>query len=151
MIAIELPLVKRMLMKGEYTISTWKGITKKILKEYGRYLNAGGTMCVEEVSFPLSNGKKLVYPVRKFVPWLDDMEHEDAREVIAIIQKGERTAMHPKQIARELKVKFEGTYHNAMSAARTDARVQAFVEQGVKYVTSGRLSGHGGRCTDPAY
>jgi len=59
----------------------------------------------------------------------------------ASISDGQRDGMHPHQIARELRGYFDGTEHNAVTAARTeaqklrtDARVATYLKTGVHYL-----------------
>ena len=135
------------LQKGRFTIAEEQGITDKLIREYTANINRGGTMCVDRVLKPLGGGKYSATTERKFVPWLSDMTDRDTKDIIELIGKSEQNFKHPMQIARELKTYFEGTTHNAMTAARTeaakirsDARKESFLKAGIKhvrYVTAG--------------
>lgn len=145
MVNLELETVKKLLKKSRYTIMEYGGITEDILMQYAEGLTAGGTMCVERVLTPITSGKnkgKFEATTRqRFVSWLGDMEKQDTADIIRIIQDGERNMLNPNDIARQLSEKFEGTYHNAITAARTEAqkirsdtRSRMFERQGVEYV-----------------
>jgi len=69
------------------------------------------------------------------------MATRDQEEILRIIGEGQRGGMHPRQIARELRGYFDGTEHNAVTAARTeaqklrtDARVATYLKTGVHYL-----------------
>jgi len=69
------------------------------------------------------------------------MATRDQEEILRIIGEGQRDGMHPYQIARELRGYFDGTEHNAVTAARTeaqklrtDARVATYLKTGVHYL-----------------
>jgi SPP1 gp7 family putative phage head morphogenesis protein len=69
------------------------------------------------------------------------MATRDQEEILRIIGEGQRDGMHPYQIARELRGYFDGTAHNAVTAARTeaqkirtDARVATYRETGVRHL-----------------
>lgn len=116
-------------------------VPESVLKEYEKYLKKGGTLCIERVLTQLKNGKYRATTRRTFVAWLDDMAKADAENIIKIISEAEKELKHPYQIARELKKLFEGTNHNAKTAARTEAqkirsdtRNEAFLDNGYKYL-----------------
>jgi len=69
------------------------------------------------------------------------MATRDQEGILRIISDGQRDGMHPHQIARELRGYFDGTEHNAVTAARTeaqklrtDARVATYLKTGVHYL-----------------
>lgn len=131
----------RLLKRGKYTIAEWEGINERIIDEYSARLNEGGSMCVDRVLEELPDGKVAVSTRRVFVPWLSDMRQKESAEIITLIAEAEAAGVHPRNIARQLKDKFDSTAHNALTAARTeaqklrsDARSEYFREAGVKYV-----------------
>ena len=141
MSVLELQNVIKMLKGGKYTISSFEGVTEKIIADYKAHLEEGGTMCVERVLTPTKGGKFIATTEQKFVPWLSDMTKKDTEDILTIISEGEKNLLHPRDIARQLKDKFAQTEHNAMTAARTEAqkirsdtRFAAYKKQGVEYV-----------------
>lgn len=131
----------RLLRRGKYTIAEWEGINDRIIEEYSARLNEGGSMCVDRVLEELPGGKVAISTRRVFVPWLSDMRKRESAEIITLIAEAEAAGVHPRNIARQLKGYFEGTAHNALTAARTeaqklraDARSEYFREAGVEYV-----------------
>ena len=140
-IAVSSAEALRLLKRGKYTIAEWEGINERILEEYSARLNEGGSMCVDRVLEDVGGGKVAVSTRRVFVPWLNDMREKESREIIELIRDAEAAGVHPNNIARQLKQYFEGTAHNALTAARTeaqklrsDARSEYFREAGVRYV-----------------
>lgn len=140
-IAVSSAEALRLLKRGKYTIAEWEGINERILEEYSARLNEGGSMCVDRVLEDVGGGKVAVSTRRVFVPWLNDMREKESREIIELIRDAEAEGVHPNNIARQLKQYFEGTAHNALTAARTeaqklrsDARSEYFREAGVRYV-----------------
>lgn len=140
-VAISSAEALRLLKRGKYTIAEWEGINERILAEYSARLNEGGSMCVDRVLEDVGGGKVAVSTRRVFVPWLNDMREKESREIIELIRDAEAAGVHPNNIARQLKQYFEGTAHNALTAARTeaqklrsDARSEYFREAGVRYV-----------------
>lgn len=131
----------RKLKRGEYTITEWDGINERILKEYSAKLNEGGSMCVERVIEELGDGR-IAYSTRKeFVPWLSDMRKNESKEILELIRDSEASGVHPTEIARKLRDYFDGTAHNALTAARTEAqkirsaaRLEHYRESGVEYL-----------------
>jgi len=70
----------------------------------------------------LGDGRVSITTRRTFKPWLSDMATRDQEGILRIISDGQRDGMHPHQIARELRGYFDGTEHNAVTAARTEAQ-----------------------------
>ena len=129
------------LANAEYTAVSAKGITDKIVLDYTRNILNGGTDCIERVIALQPNGMYKATTRQTFVPWLADMSVRDTSNIITMIGDAEKAGVHPRQIAKELEGYFEGTRHNAMTAARTeaskirnDARSASFEESGVRYV-----------------
>jgi SPP1 gp7 family putative phage head morphogenesis protein len=129
------------LAKTGYTVASAEGITDKIIADYTRNILNGGTDCIERVLTLQPNGMYKATTRQTFVPWLADMSLRDTSNIITMIGDAEQAGVHPRQIAKELEAYFEGTKHNAMTAARTeaskirnDARSASFEESGVKYV-----------------
>jgi SPP1 gp7 family putative phage head morphogenesis protein len=129
------------LAKTGYTVASAEGITDKIVADYTRNILNGGTDCIERVLTLQPNGMYKATTRQTFVPWLADMSVRDTSNIITLIGDAEQAGVHPRQIAKELEAYFEGTKHNAMTAARTeaskirnDARSASFEESGVKYV-----------------
>ena len=129
------------LAKTGYTVASAEGITDKIVADYTRNILNGGTDCIERVLTPVKGGMYKATTRQTFVPWLADMSVRDTSNIITLIGDAEQAGVHPRQIAKELEAYFEGTKHNAMTAARTeaskirnDARSASFEESGVKYV-----------------
>ena len=124
-----------------YTAASARGITDKILSDYTRNILNGGTDCIERVLALQPNGMYKATTRQTFVPWLADMSVRDTSNIITLIGDAEQAGVHPRQIAKEIEAYFEGTKHNAMTAARTeaskirnDARSASFEESGVQYV-----------------
>lgn len=124
-----------------YTVASARGITDKIVSDYTRNILNGGTDCIERVLALQPNGMYKTTTRQTFVPWLADMSLRDTSNIITLIGEAEQAGVHPRQIAREIEEYFEGTKHNAMTAARTeaskirnDARSASFEESGVQYV-----------------
>lgn len=116
-------------------------ITRAVLDKYLGNLNKGGSTCVERRVTDNGNGTFTFTTEERFVPWLDDMTNNTANEIIKLIGESEAAGVYPLDIAKSLKEYMEGTSHNAVTAARTeaqkirsDARFSTFSEQGVKYV-----------------
>lgn len=116
-------------------------ITRAVLDKYLWNLNKGGSTCVERRVTDNGNGTFTFTTEERFVPWLDDMTNNTANEIIKLIGDSESAGVYPLDIAKSLKEYMEGTSHNAVTAARTeaqkirsDARFSTFSEQGVKYV-----------------
>jgi SPP1 gp7 family putative phage head morphogenesis protein len=69
------------------------------------------------------------------------MREKETEDILTLIAEAEADRVHPRNIARQLKGYFDGTAHNALTAARTeaqklraDARSEYFREAGVEYV-----------------
>ncbi len=129
------------LARNKYTIAVADGITDRIIAEYAEDLLAGGTKCIERVLEETPSGMFRATTRRKFVPWLDDMTEKETTDIVRLIGDAEQAGMHPRNIAERLGGYFEGTAHNAMTAARTeaakirnDARAETMVKNGVQYV-----------------
>ena len=129
------------LAKTGYTVANAGGITDKIVSDYTRNILNGGTDCIERVLELQPSGMYKATTRQTFVPWLADMSVRDTSNIITMIGDAEKAGVHPRQIAKELEAYFEGTKHNAMTAARTeaskirnDARSASFEESGVQYV-----------------
>lgn len=115
-------------------------IANKVLQGYLENINKGGTMCVEKVETRLPNGNISFTTKEVFKPWLDDMRERDTKAVIDLIGQAETAGVYPLDIAKQLQEYFQGTNHNAVTAARTeaqkirsDARFTTFADQGIKY------------------
>jgi SPP1 gp7 family putative phage head morphogenesis protein len=129
------------MQRTKWTRATVEGITKAQVAAYRAQVARGGTDIVDKVVKDLGNGKVSVTTERVFKPWLNDMAIRDSEEILRIIGEGQRGGMHPKQIARGLRDYFDGTQHNALTAARTeaqkirtDARFATYAKAGVHYV-----------------
>ena len=140
-VAISSAEALRLLKRGKYTIGEWEGINDRIIEEYSARLNEGGSMCVDRVLEDIGGGRVAVSTRRVFVPWLSDMREKETEDILTLIAEAEADGVHPRNIARQLKGYFEGTAHNALTAARTeaqklraDARSEYFREAGVEYV-----------------
>lgn len=138
-VATEETLAK--LVRDKYTVAVWDGITDDMIAEYTSTLLRGGTDCIERVLSREPDGMIRATTRKTFVPWLADMTADDTRNIITMIGDAERAGAHPRDIARNLKGYFEGTQHQAMTAARTeaskirnDARSSAMQRNGVRYV-----------------
>ena len=140
-VAISSAEALRLLKRGKYTITEWEGINDRIIDEYSAMLNEGGSMCVDRVLEDIGGGRVAVSTRRVFVPWLSDMREKETEDILTLIAEAEADGVHPRNIARQLKGYFEGTAHNALTAARTeaqklraDARSEYYREAGVEYV-----------------
>ena len=125
----------------KFTRQIVAGITKEQVAAYRAQVAKGGTDIIERVVKDLGGGRASVTTRRTFKPWLSDMATRDQEEILRIIGEGQRDGMHPRQIARELRGYFDGTEHNAITAARTeaqkirtDARVATYLKTGVHYL-----------------
>lgn len=125
----------------KFTRQIVAGITKEQVAAYRAQVAKGGTDIIERIVKDLGDGRASVTTRRTFKPWLADMATRDQEEILRIIGEGQRDGMHPYQIARELRGYFDGTAHNAVTAARTeaqkirtDARVATYRETGVRHL-----------------
>lgn len=125
----------------KFTRQIVAGITKEQVAAYRAQVAKGGTDIIERVVTALGDGRVSITTRRTFKPWLSDMATRDQEEILRIIGEGQRDGMHPHQIARELRGYFDGTAHNAVTAARTeaqkirtDARVATYRETGVRHL-----------------
>ena len=125
----------------KFTRQIVAGITKEQVAAYRAQVAKGGTDIIERVVTALGDGRVSITTRRTFKPWLSDMASRDQEEILRIIGEGQRDGMHPHQIARELRGYFDGTEHNAVTAARTeaqklrtDARVATYLKTGVRYL-----------------
>ena len=125
----------------KFTRQIVAGITKEQVAAYRAQVAKGGTDIIERVVTALGDGRVSITTRRTFKPWLSDMASRDQNEILRIISEGHRDGMHPHQIARELRGYFDGTEHNAVTAARTeaqkirtDARVATYLKTGVRYL-----------------
>ena len=125
----------------KFTRQIVAGITEEQVAAYRAQVAKGGTDIIERIVKDLGDGRASVTTRRTFKPWLADMATRDQNEILRIIGEGQRGGMHPRQIARELRTYFEGTAHNATTAARTeaqklrtDARVATYLKTGVHYL-----------------
>ena len=125
----------------KFTRQIVAGITEEQVAAYRAQVAKGGTDIIERVVTALGDGRVSITTRRTFKPWLADMATRDQEEILRIIGEGQRDGMHPRQIARELRTYFEGTAHNATTAARTeaqklrtDARVATYLKTGVHYL-----------------
>jgi SPP1 gp7 family putative phage head morphogenesis protein len=131
----------RRMVADKFTRQIVDGITKEQVAAYRAQVAKGGTDIIERVVTPLGDGRASITTRRTFKPWLSDMRTRDQEEILRIIGEGQREGMHPHQIARELRGYFDGTSHNAVTAARTeaqklrtDARVATYLKTGVHYL-----------------
>lgn len=129
------------MQRTKYTRQVVDGITKKQVAAYRAQVTKGGTDIVERVLRDNGDGTVSATTRRVFKPWLNDMAARDQEEILRIIGEGQRGGMHPHQIARELRAHFDGTAHNATTAARTeaqklrtDARIATYLKTGVHYL-----------------
>lgn len=129
------------MQRTKYTRQVVDGITKKQVAAYQAQVAKGGTDIIERVLRDNGDGTVSATTRKAFKPWLSDMRTRDQEEILRIIGEGQRGGMHPRQIARRLKDHFEGTNHNATTAARTeaqkirtDARVATYRETGVRHL-----------------
>jgi len=125
----------------KFTRQIVAGITEEQVAAYRAQVAKGGTDIIERIVKDLGDGRASVTTRRTFKPWLADMATRDQEEILRIISDGQRDGMHPRQIARELRGYFDGTEHNAVTAARTeaqklrtDARVATYLKTGVHYL-----------------
>jgi len=125
----------------KFTRQIVAGITKEQVAAYRAQVAKGGTDIIERVVTALGDGRVSITTRRTFKPWLSDMATRDQEGILRIISDGQRDGMHPHQIARELRGYFDGTEHNAVTAARTeaqklrtDARVATYLKTGVHYL-----------------
>ncbi len=125
----------------KFTRQIVAGITEEQVAAYRAQVAKGGTDIVERIVKDHGDGRASVTTRRTFKPWLADMATRDQEEILRIIGEGQRGGMHPRQIARELRGYFDGTEHNAVTAARTeaqklrtDARVATYLKTGVHYL-----------------
>ncbi len=125
----------------KFTRQIVEGITKEQVAAYRAQVAKGGTDIIERVVTALGDGRVSITTRRTFKPWLSDMASRDQEEILRIIGEGQRDGMHPYQIARDLRGYFDGTEHNAVTAARTeaqklrtDARVATYLKTGVRYL-----------------
>ena len=131
----------RRMVADKFTRQIVDGITKEQVAAYRAQVAKGGTDIVERIVKDLGDGRVSITTRRTFKPWLSDMASRDQEEILRIIGEGQRGGMHPRQIARELRGYFDGTEHNAVTAARTeaqklrtDARVATYLKTGVHYL-----------------
>jgi len=125
----------------DYTKAEYTAMRARVMKEYTANLQKGGTMCVERVLTPVGNGMVKATTRQVFVPWLADKAERESDEIIALIRQRQAEGMNPRRIAKELEGYFEGTRHNALTAARTEAskirndvNVILMENNGTKYV-----------------
>ena len=125
----------------KFTRQIVAGITKEQVAAYRAQVAKGGTDIIERIVKDLGDGRASVTTRRTFKPWLADMATRDQEEILRIIGEGQRDGMHPYQIAREHRGYFDGTAHNAVTAARTEAqkirtvaRVATYRETGVRHL-----------------
>jgi SPP1 gp7 family putative phage head morphogenesis protein len=125
----------------KFTRQIVEGITREQVAAYRAQVAKGGTDIIERVVKDLGDGRAAVTTRRTFKPWLTDMATRDQAEILRIIGEGQRDGMRPYQIARELRGHFDGTEHNASTAARTeaqkirtDARIATYLKTGVRYL-----------------
>jgi len=125
----------------KFTRQIVAGITEEQVAAHRAQVAKGGTDIIERVVTALGDGRVSITTRRTFKPWLADMATRDQNEILRIIGEGQRGGMHPHQIARELRGYFDGTEHNAVTAARTeaqklrtDARVATYLKTGVHYL-----------------
>ncbi len=128
-------------VRDKFTRQVVAGITKQQIATYRAQVARGGTNIVDRVLRDNGDGTVTATTRTIFKPWLNDMTKRDQEEILRIIGEGQRGGMHPRQIARRLKDHFEGTNHNATTAARTeaqkirtDARVATYRETGVRHL-----------------
>ena len=131
----------RRMVADKFTRQIVDGIAKEQVAAYRAQVAKGGTDIIERVVTALGDGRVSITTRRTFKPWLSDMATRDQNEILRIIGEGQRGGMHPRQIARELRGYFDGTEHNAVTAARTeaqklrtDARVATYLKTGVRYL-----------------
>ena len=131
----------RRMVADKFTRQIVEGITKEQVAAYRAQVAKGGTDIVERIVKDHGDGRASITTRRTFKPWLADMATRDQEEILRIIGEGQRGGMHPHQIARELRGYFDGTEHNAVTAARTeaqkirtDARVATYLKTGVHYL-----------------
>mgnify|MGYP000887312982 FL=1 len=131
----------RRMVADKFTRQIVDGIAKEQVAAYRAQVAKGGTDIIERVVTALGDGRVSITTRRTFKPWLSDMASRDQEEILRIIGEGQRGGMHPRQIARELRGYFDGTEHNAVTAARTeaqklrtDARVATYLKTGVHYL-----------------
>ncbi|MFA5407146.1 MAG: minor capsid protein [Bacilli bacterium] len=129
------------MQRTKYTRQVVDGITKKQVAAYQAQVAKGGTDIIERVLRDNGDGTVSATTRKAFKPWLSDMRTRDQEEILRIIGEGQREGMHPHQIARELRTHFDGTSHNAVTAARTeaqklrtDARIATYSKTGVRYL-----------------
>lgn len=137
----------------EYTKSVPQGVTKKITGRYAKDAKKGGSECIERVVEKVGSDRYKVTTRRTFVPWLSDMTQRDTDAILKLVVDGEKAGQYPGfreaktgkyvegSIAEDLNTYFEGTLHQAATAARTeaqmirtDARMDTYVDVGVRYV-----------------
>lgn len=128
-------------VRDKFTRQVVADITKQQIATYRAQVARGGTNIVDRVLRDNGDGTVTATTRTIFKPWLNDMTKRDQEEILRIIGEGQRGGMHPRQIARRLKDHFEGTNHNAATAARTeaqkirtDARVATYRETGVRHL-----------------
>ena len=131
----------RRMVADKFTRQIVDGITKEQVAAYRAQVAKGGTDIIERVVTALGDGRASITTRRTFKPWLVDMATRDQEEILHIIGEGQRDGMHPYQIARELRGYFDGTAHNAVTIARTeaqklrtDARITTYLKAGVHYL-----------------
>ena len=121
----------------KFTRQIVAGITKEQVAAYRAQVAKGGTDIIERVVPALGDGRVSITTRRTFKPWLSDMATRDQNEILRIIGEGQRDGMHPHQIARELRGYFDGTEHNAATAARTEAQKLRTDARGATYLKTG--------------
>jgi SPP1 gp7 family putative phage head morphogenesis protein len=131
----------RRMVADKFTRQIVDGIAKEQVAAYRAQVAKGGTDIIERVVTALGDGRVSITTRRTFKPWLSDMASRDQEEILRIIGEGQRDGMHPHQNARELRGYIDGTEHNAVTAARTeaqkirtDARVATYLKTGVHYL-----------------
>jgi len=127
--------------RTEFTKAFADGITREIITDYTKQIPKGGTTVVERVITPIGDGRVMATTRARFAPWLSDMIETERNAVFNVLSEGQRSGIHPREQAKLIESFFEGTRHNAVTAARTEAqkirtaaRIASARKSGVKYV-----------------
>ena len=127
--------------RTRYTKAVVDGITDKIVNDYKEGMTRGGSVCVDAIYRDIGGGKIRATTKAQFIPWLNDFKEEQIKTIGDMFIEGQRQGVYPLDMVKDLREYFDGTYHRAVTAARTEAqkirttaRMDSYRKSGIKYV-----------------
>ena len=127
--------------RTKYTRAVVDGVTDKIMKDYKDGMSRGGSVCVDAVYKGIGGGRIRATTKAQFIPWLNDFKEEQIKTIGDMFIDGQKQGVYPLDMVKDLKEYFDGTYHRAVTAARTEAqkirttaRMESYRKSGIKYV-----------------